>query len=119
MNYTLRCRVLPPPDKWREHEIHSDCSAPCHAFFVPRVIFVIYLQTIHFHFEQSPAYRQPLFLWTGQQNNESAELYFKLSTWVCSARVKHSDKCTGQQDGNLGLGSVRCSNQGPGTLDID
>ena len=78
MNYTLRCRVLPPPDKWREHEIHSDCSAPCHAFFVPRVIFVIYLQTIHFHFEQSPAYRQPLFLWTGQQNNESADLYFKL-----------------------------------------
>ena len=79
MNFTLRCRVLPPPDKWREHEIHSDCSAPCHAFFVPRVIFVIYLQTIHFHFEQSLAYRQPLFLWTVQQNNESAELYFKIS----------------------------------------
>ena len=57
MNFTLRCRV-PPPDKWREHEIHSDCSAPCHAFLVPRVIFVIYLQTIHFHFEQSLVYVQ-------------------------------------------------------------
>ena len=77
MNFTRRCRVLLPPDKWREHEIHSDCSASCHAFFVPRVILVIYLQTLHFHFEQSLAHRQPLFLSTGQQNNKSAELYFR------------------------------------------
>lgn len=90
MNFTLRCRVLPPPDKWREHEIHSDCSASCHAFFVPRVILVIYLYTIHFHFEQSLAHRQPLFLWTGQQNNKSAELYLKISAWVCSAVGLHT-----------------------------
>ena len=117
MNFTRRCRVLPPPDKWREHEIHSDCSASCHAFFVPRVILVIYLYTIHFHFEQSLAHRQPLFLWTGQQNNKSAELYFRyllgcaLRWWCKTLGLVH-----GSAGWDLGLGSVRSSNQGPGTL---
>ena len=115
MNFTRRCRVLPPPDKWREHEIHSDCSASCHAFFVPRVILVIYLYTIHFHFEQSLAHRQPLFLWTGQQNNKSAELYFR---YLLGCAVRWWCKTLGLVHGSagwdLGLGSVRRSNQGQG-----